>query len=61
MPSVYDDFIGTAKQFMQERHHQQLRHLLNFRFKKHSCHQLPDQRLKLMEGQIQKRAKALLE
>ena len=60
MPSVYDDFIGTAKKYMQERHHQQLRHLLNFRLKKHSRYNLPDQRLKLIERQIQMRAKALL-
>ena len=60
VPSVYDDFIGTAKKFMQERH-QQLRHLLNFHFKKHSRYNLPDQRLKLIERQIQMRAKSLLE
>lgn len=60
MPSVYDDFIGTAKRVMQERHHQ-LRRMLNFHFKKHSRYNLPDQRLKLIERQIQMRAKALLE
>ena len=61
VPSVYDDFIGTAREIMDERSHQQLRHLLNFKFKKNSRYNLPDRRLKLIEKQIQKRARALLE
>ena len=61
VPSVYDDFIGTAREIMDERSHQQLRHLLNFKFKKNSRYNLPDRRLKMIEKQIQKRARALLE
>ena len=60
-PSVYDDFIGTARQHMTPELHQSLRHLLQFHFKKHSRYNLPDQRLKMLERQIQKRARALLE
>ena len=60
MPCVYDDFIGTAREIMEERNHQQLRHLLNFKFKKNSRCNLPDRRLKMIEKQIQKRARALL-
>ena len=59
-PSVYDDFIGTAKAWMTPEHREQLRHMLQFRFKKHSRYNLPDKRLRMIEKQIQKRAKLLL-
>ena len=61
LPSVYDDFIGTAKALITPEHRQQLRHLLQFRFKKHSRYNLPEKRLRMIETQIQKRAKILLE
>jgi hypothetical protein len=38
-----------------------LRHLLEFRFKKHSRYNLPDKRLRMIERQIKKRARLLLE
>lgn len=59
-PSVYDDFIGTAKAWMTPEHREQLRRMLQFRFKKHSRYNLPDKRLRMIEKQIQKRAKLLL-
>lgn len=37
-----------------------LRHLLNFRFKKHTRYNLPPKRLALLENQIKWRAGALL-
>jgi hypothetical protein len=61
VPSVYDDFIGTAKAVMGPEQRQKLRHLLEFRFKKHSRYNLPDKRLRMIEGQVQKRARLLLE
>lgn len=61
LPSVYDDFLGTAQAWMTSEHRQKLRHLLQFRFKKHSRYNLPKQRLRMIEAQIQKRAKILLE
>ena len=39
---------------------EKLRHLLTFRFKKHSRYNLPSERLNMMEKQIQKRAGILL-
>lgn len=60
-PSVYDDFIGTAKAWMTPEHREQLRHMLQFRFKKHSRYNLPDKRLRMIEKQINKRARLLLE
>ena len=60
MPCVYDDFIGTAKAVLTPEHREGLRHLLNFRFKRHSRYNLPEERLDLLEKQVQKRARELL-
>lgn len=61
LPCVYDDFIGTAKKVLAPRHREGLRHLLNFRFKRHSRYNLPAKHLKLIENQIRNRAMRLLE
>ena len=60
MPSVYDDFLGTARSVLTEKHREALRHLLTFRFTKHPRYNLPDKRLRLIEREIQKRARALM-
>lgn len=60
LPCVYDDFIGTAKNVLTPEIRSGLRKLLNFRFKKHPRYNHPPQRLKLIEKQIQERAKELL-
>jgi hypothetical protein len=60
VPCVYDDFIGTAKKVLSNRHREGLRRLLDFRFKRHSRYNLDSKRLKLIEEQIHKRAKKLL-
>lgn len=61
LPCVYDDFIGTAKRVMEARHRKMLRNLLTFRFKKHPRYNLPPKRLRMIEEQVQKRARLLLE
>ena len=60
MPSVYDDFLGTARQVLREKHREALRHMLTFRFKKHPRYNLPEKRLRLIEMEIQKRSRTLL-
>lgn len=60
VPSIYDDFIGTAKAAMTQEQRGKLRHLLEFKFKKHSRYNLPEKRLRMIERQVQKRAKLLL-
>ena len=60
-PCVYDDFIATAASHMNDENREQLRHLLTFKFKKHSRYNLSDHELTLIEGQIRKRAALLLE
>ena len=60
-PSVYDDFLGTAKSVLTPELREKLRHLLTFRFKKHSRYNLPEKRLRMIEKQVQKRARVLLD
>ena len=60
-PCVYDDFIGSAASVMKEENREQLRHLMTFRFKKHSRYNLPEKSLRLIERQVRKRARLLLE
>ena len=60
-PCVYDDFIATAKEVLTPEHREGLRKLLDFKFKKHPRYNLPNKRLKLIEKQIQTRAKMLLD
>ena len=60
-PCVYDDFIATGESHMNEENREQLRHLLTFKFKKHSRYNLSDHELSLIEEQIRKRAALLLE
>lgn len=60
-PCVYDDFIATGASHMNDENREQLRHLLTFKFKKHSRYNLSDHELSLIEGQIRKRAALLLE
>ena len=45
VPCVYDDFFATAKRFMADENREQLRKLLNFRFKRHVRYNLPPKRL----------------
>ncbi len=61
VPCVYNDFIGTAKSVLTQTHRNGLRRLLNFKFKRHSRYNLPADRLRLIEKQVQSRARTLLE
>lgn len=61
LPCVYDDYIGEAKAVLTAEHREGLCRLLTFRFKRHSRYNLPAKRLKLIEEQIHKRVKMLLE
>ena len=61
VPCVYDDFIGTAKKVLIPKHREGLRKLLEFKFKKNSRYNLPDNRLKMLEKIIHTQAKLLLE
>lgn len=61
LPCVYDDFILEAKKVLTKEHKEHLRSLLQFKFKKHSRYNLPDQRLKYLEKRIHERVQMLLQ
>lgn len=60
-PALYADFDEVARHVMGPKQKQELRHLLTFRFKKHSRYNLSDERMKMLEGAIQGKARYLLE
>lgn len=62
-PAMYDDFIIKAKNVMNDERREKVRKLFTFTFKgnKHSRYNLSDKRLKLIEQQICKRARLLIE
>ena len=56
-PRTYDNFIDTAKQFLDSKRRSRLHNLFQFKFKKHSKYNLPEKRLKLIEKFVQEQAK----
>lgn len=60
-PALYADFDEVALHVAGAKQKQGLRHLLNFRFKKHSRYNLSDARLKALEAAVQRKARQLLE
>lgn len=61
LPCVYDDFIKEAKPLLTHEHRNNLRKLLDFRFKRHRLYNLPDQRLELIETVVREQARKLLQ
>ena len=60
-PVCYNDFFSEAQPCVRTRHRESLRHLLEFKLKKHSRYNLEPKRLKLIETAIRQRAARLLE
>ena len=60
MPCVYDDFIKEAKPLRTHEHRNNLRKLLDFRFRRHRLYNLPEQRLELIEAVVHEQARKLL-
>lgn len=60
VPCTYGDFIDTAARYMNGQNREQLRRLLAFRFRRHPRYNLPADALRLIEEQVQKRARTLL-
>ena len=60
-PVCYDDFFSTAIPCLKPRHREGLRHLLEFKLKRHPRYNLESKRLKLIEMAIRQRASRLLE
>lgn len=61
LPCVYDDFIAEAKAVMTPELQEKIKHLVSFKLKKNPRYNLDKKRLKLIEKQIQKRSRMLLQ
>ncbi len=61
LPRAYEDYVEMARAMMNERNREQLRHLLTFRFKRHSHYNLPEEWTGMIETQIKRRSRLLLE
>ena len=61
LPCVYDDFVAEARAVMTHEDRNRLRSLLNIRLKRHSRYNLTPERLALIEKQISRRVRELLE
>ena len=60
-PALYADFDEVALHVLGQKQKQELRHLLTFKFKKHSRYNLSDERIKMLESAIQGKVRYLLE
>lgn len=60
-PALYADFDEVALHVIGQKQKQELRHLLTFKFKKHSRYNLSDERIKMLESAIQGKVGYLLE
>ena len=61
LPLAYDDFFAEAKAVLRPRHRAMLHKLLEFRFDRRAAHyNLPPKRLKMIEKEVQRRARVLL-
>lgn len=60
-PALYADFDEVALHVIGQKQKQELRHLLTFKFKKHSRYNLSDERIKMLESAIQGKVRYLLE
>jgi hypothetical protein len=60
-PVCYNDFFTEANHCLKPRHREVLRHLLEFKLKRHPRYNLEPKRLKLIEVAIRQRAARLLE
>lgn len=62
LPVAYDSFLEEAATVMQPRHHRMLRKLLDFRFDRRATrYNLPANRLAMIEQEVRRRARWLLQ
>ena len=61
LPLAYDDFFAAAKSAMKPRHRAMFHKLLDFHFDRRATrYNLPPNRLKMIEKEVQRRARVLL-
>lgn len=61
LPRAYEEYVETAHSMMNYRNREQLRHLLKFRFRRHSHYNLQDNWIRIIETQIKRSIVFLLE
>jgi len=61
LPCVYEDFISAAKEVLDDELKEKVRKLLNFKVEKSGKYNYPQKKLSLLEKQIRKRARLLLD
>lgn len=61
LPCVYDDFVVEARSVITHEQRNRIRRLLDFRLKRHSRYNLSPERLALIEKQVSKRVKEILD
>ncbi|MDR1422537.1 MAG: hypothetical protein LBI64_06720 [Coriobacteriales bacterium] len=58
LPKAYDDYIGTARTYMDAEDVVRIKRLIGFEFQRHPQHNLPEERLtsleQMVQGQVQK-------
>ena len=59
-PVCYNDFFAEALPYVRARHREGLRHLLEFKLKRHPRYNLEPKRLKLIELSVRQRAARLI-
>ena len=60
VPALYNDFIEFSKKIITDRQKEKLRKLIGFKFTKNTRYNLPQERIKIIEKQIQLRLETLL-
>lgn len=60
-PAAYPDHVAFARGVMTKRQRDKLRHVLDFRFQRHTRYNLPEKRVRIIEEFIHNRARVLLE
>ncbi|MCQ2053942.1 MAG: hypothetical protein MJY82_01460 [Fibrobacter sp.] len=60
VPRLYDDFIGVAKQYINNNDKERIASLGTFKFKKHPRYNLPANHLKLLEEIIHRQSEKLI-
>jgi len=60
LPRAYDDFIGTAQNYMTARHIAAVKNLKDFEFQRHPAYNLDEHRVQVLETLVRKQAAKLL-
>jgi hypothetical protein len=60
LPKAYDDYIGTARKYMNAEDYAKVKRLVGFKFERHPKHNLSEERLGYIEQMVQQQVQKLL-